>query len=295
MIDGAGITKCTLCRGERHRHIFTLKGYDLVRCISCDLVFVRNPPETSNLSDLYNGALDDGYHDDAREEGSVAANRLADVARQHLGFVQTVIRSGQILDIGCATGDFVAVARAAGFDASGLDVSEKSVRYAQDLRGLPISQGRVQDCRAPAGSLDAVTAFDVLEHVPDPMEDLRRYHGLLKPGGWLFISTPNVDGLFPRLSLSLAKRLNYWPHAEPPHHLFQFSEATLRRMLTVSGFDPGPVQHRCIDLSYSFGHWSALFRMPRRLAYALLFAPFALVGPWLGLGDWIYIAAQRRG
>jgi 2-polyprenyl-3-methyl-5-hydroxy-6-metoxy-1,4-benzoquinol methylase len=295
MIDEAGITKCRLCQGERHRHIFTHKGYDLVRCLGCNLVFVRNPPETSNLSDLYNGALDDGYHEDAREEGSVAANRLADVARQHLGFVQTVIRSGQILDIGCATGDFVAAARAAGFDASGMDVSEKSVRYAQDVRGFPVSQGRVQDCRVPDGTLDAVTAFDVVEHVPDPMEDLRCYHRLLKPGGWLFLSTPNVDGLFPRLSLGLAKRLNYWPHAEPPHHLFQFSEATLRRMLTVSGFDPSPVQHRCIDLSYSFGHWSTLCKMPKRLAYASLFAPFALVGPWMGLGDWIYMAAQRRG
>ena len=289
------MTKCTLCRDEGHRHIFTHKGYDLVRCLGCDLVFVRNPPEPSSLADLYNGALDAGHHDDARQEGSLAAKRQSEVARQHLGFVQTVIRSGQIVDIGCATGDFVAAARAAGFDASGIDVSEKSVRYAQDVRGLPVSQGCVQDCRVPAGTLDAVMAFDVVEHVPAPLEDLRCYHRLLKPGGWLFLSTPNVDGLFPGLSLGLARRLKYCPHAEPPHHLFQFSEATLRRMLTVSGFDPGPVQHRRIDLSYSFGHWSTLCRMPKRLAYALLCVPISLVRPWVGRGDWIYIAAQRRG
>ncbi len=285
---------CTLCRGEDHRHLFTSQGYRLVRCAGCGLAFVSNPPDAKQVAAFYDGDLAADYHRDLRQPGSRASVRMDALARRHLVFVKSTIRSGKLVDIGCATGDFVAAARQAGFDASGIELSGESARFAREVRGLPVMQGTVQDCSAAPGSLDVVTAFDVLEHIPDPMAELDHYRQRLKPGGWLFLSTPNIDGLFPRLSLGLAHRLNYWPHPEPPHHLFQFSVITLRRMLEASGFSPGPVRHCHIDLAYSFGAWSTLWKMPGRLAYAAAFAPFSLIGPVMGQGDWIYMAAQRR-
>jgi hypothetical protein len=118
---------------------------------------------------------------------------------------------------------------------------------------------------------------------------------LLKPGGWFVLSTPNIDGLFPRMAYKLAHRLNYWPHPEPPYHLYQFSVRTLSAMLGKAGFVPGPVRHSSIELAYTFGTVATLARMPKRLAYAVALAPLVKLGPLIGQGDWFYLAARKPG
>jgi 2-polyprenyl-3-methyl-5-hydroxy-6-metoxy-1,4-benzoquinol methylase len=156
-----------------------------------------------------------------------------------------------------------------------------------------VAEGTIHDAPQPAGSLDVLTMFDVIEHVPDPLGDLRKAFDLLAPGGLVVLSTPNIDGLFPRLSLPLAKKLDYWPHPEPPYHLYQFSARTLAAMLEKAGFEIAATRHFAIDLAYTFGQPATLLRSPKRLAYASLFAPMAAAGPWLGQGDWIYMTARK--
>ncbi len=106
-------------------------------------------------------------------------------------------------------------------------------------------------------------------------------------------STPNIDGLFPRLSYRLAHRLDYWPHPEPPHHLYQFSAATLSALTRKAGYEIVRADQTRIQLGYSFGGPASWKASPKLLAYAALFAPSAVIGPWFGLGDWLYLAARR--
>lgn len=283
---------CTACNSTRSTLLFTMKGFDLVKCDDCDLAYVLNQPDEAYLSSLY--SADNGnYHTQLFDPDSKDARRMARIAEVHLNFLGRVADAGRLVDVGCSTGSFLKLADRAGFAASGVEFSQSSATVAARRTGLDIETGGIHDCRLAEGSVDIVTMFDVIEHVPDPARDLARAYELLRPGGWLVLSTPNIDGLFPRASLPLAKVLNYWPHPEAPYHLYQFSVATLSAMVSAAGFIPGPVEHHAIDLAYSFGTISNLLKSPKRLAYAMAFAPLAMLGPLVRQGDWFYLAAQK--
>lgn len=284
---------CIHCQVTSSETLFVHKGYQLVRCSGCGLAYIANPPNAAELARLYAADGEGTYHAQLRDPSNPEVARMAQIAERHLDFVRTVATAGRLVDVGCSTGAFLGKARVAGFEASGIEFSRESARFAAETTGCLVEHGTLADSAVAPGSVDVLSAFDVIEHVPDPVDDLARMHSLLKPGGWLVLSTPNIDGLFPRLSFPLARLSGHWPHPEPPHHLFQFSVTTLRAMLRTAGFQPGPLRHCNIDLSYTFGQFPALLRMPHRLAYALVFAPVAKFGPLIGQGDWFYIAARK--
>ncbi len=282
---------CNHCGAAEAKPLFSLKGYDLVECGGCGLAYIANQPTAAQLTEIYSASAD--YHAGLQQPGSKLWQRMDGIAANHMDFLSRVANAGAVLDVGCSTGQFLAKARDRGFSVAGVEFSADSASFARDHFGLAVEQGSIHDSHHDAGSFDIVTMFDVIEHVPDPASDIAAAYRLLKPGGWFVLSTPNIDGLFPRLSYKLADRLNYWPHPEPPHHLYQFSIRTLSAMLDKAGFEPGPVQHSLIELSYTFGTLGTLARMPKRLAYALAFAPLVLLGPLIGQGDWFYIAARK--
>ena len=286
---------CNHCHDTGHRELFVHRGYRLVLCATCGLAYIANPPDAAGLASLYSADGGGSYHTQLRDPANPEVARMARIAARHLSFVREVSTSGALLDVGCSTGAFLTEAKQAGFAASGIEYALESAAFAGETTGCRVEHGTLADSTTASGSLDVLTAFDVIEHVPDPAGELARMYDLVRPGGWLVLSTPNIDGLFPRLSYPLANRLGHWPHAEPPHHLYQFSVRTLSAMLVTAGFVPGPVRHCNIELSYSFGTLPGLLRMPLRLAYAAVFAPVAKLGPLVGLGDWFYIAARKPG
>ena len=203
----------------------------------------------------------------------------------------------RILDIGTNFGSLPHELHVRGYkDVRGIDVREDAITKGQQR--YPVIRDRLSCYDGHVipfadGSFDVITMFDVIEHVPDPTRDMQVVWAMLKPGGLFIVSTPNIDGLFPRLSLKVAGALDYWPHPEPPHHLYQFSVRTLSAMLAKAGFKVEGERQINIDLAYSFGTPATLAKMPKRLAYAALFAPIAKLGPWVGQGDWFYLAARK--
>jgi SAM-dependent methyltransferase len=291
------MAKCLSCGSVEHRPLFSMKGYDLVCCESCSLAFIANPPTDAELSLLYSASGCE-YHADLQNPSSPAWRRIARIAQRHLRFVENALgkdvkRGASLVDVGCSTGQFLALAKAGGFAAHGVEFSQESADFAASFAGTAIDLGTIRDCTLQAGSVDVLTMFDVIEHVRDPIADMQHAWDLLRPGGWLVMSTPNIDGLFPRASYPLANALGYWPHPEPPHHLYQFSVRSLTDMVRKAGFVPGRVEHCAIDLDYTFGTLATLRTSPKRAAYALAFAPLAWLGPKIGMGDWFYIAAQK--
>lgn len=283
---------CNLCGGEAARPMFQAKGFDLVRCTGCDLAYVSNPPDAEALRKLYS-AGETAYHAELHDASSAASRRIGAIAARHLKFTSRFVRSGRLVDVGCSSGEFLVRAKQAGFEASGIEFSAESAVEARRRTGLTIEQSTIHDSAIAPGTCRVVTMFDVIEHVPDPSADLLAAWNLLAAGGWLILSTPNIDGLFPRASYPLATKLDYWPHPEPPHHLYQFSQRTLTTMVERAGFEVAGTRHCNIDLAYTFGAPSTLARMPKRLAYAALFAPVAKLGPIVGMGDWLYLAARK--
>ena len=139
-------------------------------------------------------------------------------------------RSGQrLLDVGCGNGDFLANARDAGWDVVGVDPDPKAVAAAKQ-RGLDASVGSVELYAGEPGRFDAISLSHVLEHLHEPLPFIRAVHRLLKPGGVLFIDTPNIEGRGAR------RWGRNWRGLETPRHLVLFSRQGLVGMLQAGGF-----------------------------------------------------------
>ncbi|MCX7676191.1 MAG: class I SAM-dependent methyltransferase [Alteraurantiacibacter sp.] len=285
---------CNLCGAREAKHLFTKAGYRLVKCRSCDLAFIANPPDAEALIALYTAKA--AYHDELLDPASKGFVRMQSVARQHLAFLARNTGQTQglrLLDVGCSSGLFLAEARAAGFEVAGAELSPETSAFARKHFLLPVHTGDWRNAGYADASFDVITLFDVIEHLADPMGELVALHRLLKPGGLLLQSTPDIGGLFPRLSYKVAHLIDYWPHPEPPWHLFQFSAHTLAAMTGKAGYHVSRVDRTMIDLGYSFGTPASWKASPKLLLYALAFAPVALMGNWLGKGDWLYLAARK--
>jgi len=295
-IDAAtgSLVGCNLCGSSRNRHLFTKHGYDLVRCVNCDLAYIANPPDEEGIKAIY--TTSSSYHDKLLDCSSKEFATQSAIADQHIVMLRHFrknLTGLKVLDVGCSSGIFLNAARKAGMKPSGAELSPETSAFAREEFGLDVHHGDWRDAGYADQSFDVITLFDVIEHLPDPAAELAALRRLLKPDGLLLQSTPDIDGLFPRASYPLAKTLDYWPHPEPPHHLFQFSQHTLSAMTQKAGFTVTGARHTAIDLAYNFGTPQSWKSSPKMLAYAALFAPVAVVGKWLGKGDWLYLGATR--
>ncbi|HBN55056.1 MAG TPA: hypothetical protein DD456_13815 [Stenotrophomonas sp.] len=135
----------------------------------------------------------------------------------------------RLLDVGCGNGEFLARARWQGWDVHGLDFDEAALAHARKA-DIPVTQGAVERERFAADSFDAITSHQVIEHVHDPMAFLRALHAWLKPGGRVWLGTPNIaSGLHREFGPD-------WYNLHPPQHLVMFSPEALLSAMASVGF-----------------------------------------------------------
>ncbi len=134
-----------------------------------------------------------------------------------------------LLDVGCGNGLYLELARQAGWQVKGVDFDTQAVASAQ-TRGLDVRVGGLEQVQDLAGSFDRLTCSHVIEHVHEPRKWLQSMHAMLRPGGSLWLQTPNVDALG-------HKRFGAdWLGLDPPRHLTLMNPRTLRNLLEESGF-----------------------------------------------------------
>ena len=136
---------------------------------------------------------------------------------------------GALLDIGCGSGDFLPVARELGYDARGLEPDEKAVELCRN-RGFSVRQGGLPDTGEPEATYDHVTLTHVIEHVHDPLRSLREIARILKPGGRVWMTYPNID------SAGHARFGKFWRGLEVPRHLTLMPAAAVSEALDRAGF-----------------------------------------------------------
>jgi len=136
----------------------------------------------------------------------------------------------RVLDIGCGGGGFLDLAASAGWSASGCDPDPIAVENAR-ARGLDVRQGGVEAWADAESSFDAITLSHVIEHVHDPVATIRTAFRLLRPGGQLYMDTPNIE------ALGHEAYGPYWRGLDPPRHLVLFGWNSCTRMLAGIGFE----------------------------------------------------------
>jgi 2-polyprenyl-3-methyl-5-hydroxy-6-metoxy-1,4-benzoquinol methylase len=209
---------------------------------------VRSQPHRTGLLRQWQRALTNGYlnarYGTQRQPASrlgVWVARMLPVRRQkrdaEFRFLPKPPGGQRLLDIGCGNGDFLANARDAGWDAVGIDADPEAVAIARQ-RGLDVRTGSIELFAGETGCFDAITLSHVLEHLHDPGQMIRAVHRLLKPGGVLFVDTPNIQ------SGGARRWGRNWRGLESPRHLVIFSMAGLVGMLKSAGFEQVEARRR---------------------------------------------------
>jgi SAM-dependent methyltransferase len=211
------------------------RDYELRRCRDCRYAFIADP--WTAFDEIYDDRYYAGRGADPLVDYQFELDSPQDTIRVYewRGITRMVkqllggLDGVRWLDFGAGNGGLVRYARdQSPADAIGFEEGAIAARARE--RGIPISSTLADE---PAGSFDVVTAIEVLEHTLDPLEELRRIRGLLRPGGLLLLTTGNAA--------PFAERLTRWPYVIPEIHVSFFEPETLRRALGTAGFDPGPM------------------------------------------------------
>lgn len=220
---------CRLCGAPKLRSLYQVKGCHLHSCGDCGYVQVDPLPPPEAIAAIYDSTYfaKGKYRDDR-----------AGLREQHRR-VNLLLSAGlpdgaRVLDFGCANGEFLAQARRR-WKVWGFDLSAEAVDQARqampDLAACLYS-GDPGKVAWPADGFDAIVLWDVIEHLPDPLTALRQVVALLRPGGLLAVSTPDMAAPTARI---LGRR---WHFMTPPEHLGFFGAATLGRAFRAVGLSP---------------------------------------------------------
>jgi 2-polyprenyl-3-methyl-5-hydroxy-6-metoxy-1,4-benzoquinol methylase len=195
---------------------------DIVQCRRCGLVSSRPTMSGDEILDSYVRVIDDAY----LAEEAARRELFGWIADAMSGYA---VRGKGLLEIGSNVGLFLDVARERGWAVRGIEPSKWAVSLGRDRFSVDLVAGTIEEISEPPHSADAIVMLDVLEHLVDPLDALRKLRPVLDDEGLLVVSTVNLSGLHARL------RGDRWPWFIRSH-LYYFSPETLHAMLSLAGF-----------------------------------------------------------
>ncbi len=207
-------------------------GVSTIRCGGCGLVFVDPVPPEATRPETYGSDYYEPWQ--GREE------RLRiRLWRRRLALVEERAAHGSLLDVGCGDGQFLAIARDAGWRVEGIEFSPEGARRASKRLGRPVAVGHLARERLLRGPFDVLTLWHVLEHLEEPGSMLDAARDRLRPGGLLVVAVPNLDNRPMQWAYRLARgrRLPLYETGAREPHLSHFSPPVLEAFLERRRFE----------------------------------------------------------
>lgn len=214
---------CHVCVCET-LFLVSKNNFDLYKCSLCSLVFVYPQPSSKFLLEEVYSAKS-GYQ--ANKEQNLSRVKLSFKKIKVLDFLLKNIKGGRFLDVGCSNGDLLWFAQKASFDVWGVELNKRTADIAKK-NGISVFNGFLEDAPFEDNFFDCIYLGDLIEHVNDPSKLLLHCKKILRSGGLIIISTPNLDCFWAQTTWKLYKFFSIpWSSITPPHHLFQFSVKNL--------------------------------------------------------------------
>ncbi|HTL71533.1 MAG TPA: methyltransferase domain-containing protein [Candidatus Eisenbacteria bacterium] len=237
---------CLLC-GSRRTSVrpdaFGKSAYSVRRCRDCRTEWVDPIPDDETLKAFYANY----HHSEVTWEYFLEAVSLASPMAERLAAASPAAagRRASFLDVGGASG-FLGVAMARrGYDAAVQDISDNAGKWlersnAESGQDVRLLREPIDGLAAAGQRFDVVNASQILEHVPDPENFLRTLARLVKPGGRLFVDTPNNEALVwcvKNAIRPLFRRMDFYNSLKPPEHLWGYTGDGLRALAAKCGLE----------------------------------------------------------
>ncbi len=233
------ITSCLLCGSADHTSLHDTRDrlcgvpgeFRLVRCARCGLVYLSPRPLPTEMGRYYPEAYEPFISQKLSDMPSLLRLSVRYGLRKRRRLVLRYRRAGRLLDVGCATGMFLAEMRGfPGWEVAGVEPSESAADFARRNYGIAVHHGDLASACFPDSQFDVVTLWDVFEHLYDPLAMLVEIRRILAPDGVLILRTPSLDSWDARVFGP------YWAGLDSPRHLAIFSRQTALRILQKAGF-----------------------------------------------------------
>ncbi len=296
--------KCPLCGHLYFKHLYIANNYPLVKCQNCSLIFTLFSNGLENYEkirrDIYkNKSYKDYYL--SQEVVKMMTGRSKKRLKELERYLQ---KKGKLLDLGCSYGYFLKTAQKSGWETYGLDTNNEAIDYLKKKLNLNVFTGTIFDVKFPNNYFDAITAWDVLEHLPDLEAELGKIKELLIDKGVLALQIPNIKSLSARVAREK------WPWISTPDHLFHFSPKTIKAILEKAGYKILKLKtwvnykdfiNNLFNIFYikkpGFAYWNTLILRLAQLSSIILsplLIPFVFLISKLLLGDLIVIYATKK-
>ena len=228
------IIPCPLCKSNIYKKLYPSTYKRVAGCLSCGLIYTNPRLKNKYLKYLYSKEYFNntesthfGYEDYLADE-----NKIVKTFSKRIDDIEKIAKNkGTLLDIGCATGFFMKAAKDKKWKVEGVEISDFAANYASKRFKFKIYKDDFLNLDLPKNHYDVVTLWDVIEHFNDPKKSLAGINKILKPGGLLVLSTPDVNSWPSKIT-----RDKWVGYKLSDEHLAYFSDKTMKMLLLQTGF-----------------------------------------------------------
>ena len=247
------VETCPICMGTSFSpflnckdHSVSHETFTLQRCNACSFIITSPRPADNQLPKYY---LSEAYTSHIKHGKSVLDNVYLLARSFTLKWKLSLIRryhpsaNGELLDFGCGVGEFLKVSAKNGWTITGIEPSDVA-RTNANPEVQPFIFPRSAEIKPTFKTFDAITAWHVLEHVPDLNENIAILKDMLQPNGTMFIAVPNHN------SWDAKHYAEYWAAYDVPRHLWHFSIQSMTQLLSAHSLTVVSVLPMRLDAYY---------------------------------------------
>ncbi|MDD5217235.1 MAG: class I SAM-dependent methyltransferase [Candidatus Omnitrophica bacterium] len=261
-VDLMPLDHCPVCRQQARRALFKIKHSEVFECGVCHLRYLDPCLSPESMASTYESeetlqefhSFHEGYYDygDLQQDSRTRRDFEHGLAILEKGLAARPDKA--IFDVGYGNGFFLALAGQRGWRTGGIDTSPENQKLAQKKFGLDLGCGRFERDAPSAAVYDAVTFWDVVEHLPDPYQAITRAKAMLRPGGHVLVALPHDKSLLMVLAtalyrLSLGKIRGPLDKVYMLEHVAYYHLGPLKKLFHANGFELADYFYTRTDLA----------------------------------------------